>query len=870
MSGTDRPRVYLAHGAADAEVAERFAEALREHGVRAWLAEWDVGLGQVIVAKHEEAIASAEVSLVLLTRAGLGDDWMRQVYAAMLTQAVADPGRLVIPVMDGVGYEQLPPMLRVRRGARIGDVESIAGAIHMAMEKVDALERAINEVAEPEPRGRLAAVVAQPSRAGVVPEPLLDDLIDELAHVIDDEGIARVLLERAGFPMSFLPRFSSSLVFWSRVMELVRNGALRHGVQAVVAQAVRLYPGNPFFARYGGAPVASNVDGARQGAPPSAQRRWLPEFPVSASNPSLDVRPPDPVAARLEAAYQRREQLVIDGKDTGAIDAEILELRRRKRHGPTLHPDEHLGQGRFRLLEVIGQGGFAVVWKAYDNKERRLVAVKVLHGELARVESRRERLFRGARRMAELQHPNVVRVLVPEGEELGFYYYVMELATGGDLHRAVVDGAIDPDQGLAVIESIADALAAAHEKGLVHRDVKPENILLRGDGVPVLSDFDLVQARDTTGGTRTTAMGSVIYAAPEQSEDASRVDHRADIYSLGMTAVFCIYGKRLPMTALRNHDAFLDGLVCTPELREVLQRAVAIDREQRFESITGFRQAFASARSHGAERSRVEVGEARRTPPDPRAGVVALVDRPSRTSPAVQVNHGIELVLVPGGRFLMGSPPGEDGRWLDEGPQHEVELVSFYLARTPVTNAQYEEYLRANPDAEQPKYWASEEYGQPRQPVVGVSWEEAQAYCKWAGLRLPTEAQWEYACRAGTTTRYCSGDREVDLARVGWYEGNSGRWLHPVGLLEPNAWGLYDMHGNVHEWCEDTWALNYQGAVHRPADGLRTQPVGGVDRAMRGGVFWDGARGARSAFRGWYEPHARWHGVGFRPALGHP
>lgn len=235
-----------------------------------------------------------------------------------------------------------------------------------------------------------------------------------------------------------------------------------------------------------------------------------------------------------------------------------------------------------------------------------------------------------------------------------------------------------------------------------------------------------------------------------------------------------------------------------------------------------------------------------------------------------KVVHGVELVLVPGGRFLMGSPEGEQGRDADEVPQHEVELAGFWLARAPVTNAQYREYMRANPGVKEPQFWGDRRYNQDEQPVVGVSWDEAKAYCEWAGLLLPTEAQWEYACRAGTTTRYSSGDSEEDLAKVGWYGGNSGGRLHAVGELEPNGWGLYDMHGNVWEWCEDTWVGNYEGAVHRAGDGLRTQPVGDANRVMRGGRFDYGARYAQSAYRSYRHPGDRGQYVGFRAAQGHP
>jgi len=239
--------------------------------------------------------------------------------------------------------------------------------------------------------------------------------------------------------------------------------------------------------------------------------------------------------------------------------------------------------------------------------------------------------------------------------------------------------------------------------------------------------------------------------------------------------------------------------------------------------------------------------------------------RIGRVATKVVAKAGVELVRIPGGWFSMGS--AEDEEWsYDEGPQHEVELEEFWLARTPVTNAQYAEYLRANPNAKMPALWDDQRYDQSQQPVVGVSWEKAVAYCEWAGLRLPTEAQWEYACRAGTTTRYWSGDGEEDLALVGWYGGNSGGRLHAVGELEPNAFGLYDMHGNVREWCEDRWLNNYKGAVHRPGDGLRTQPLDTNSRVLRGGCFRDWTHAARSAFRGSRLLDVCGYDVGFRPA----
>lgn len=224
---------------------------------------------------------------------------------------------------------------------------------------------------------------------------------------------------------------------------------------------------------------------------------------------------------------------------------------------------------------------------------------------------------------------------------------------------------------------------------------------------------------------------------------------------------------------------------------------------------------------------------------------------------------GYELVRIPGGAFQMGSPEQEVGRYDSEGPLHEVQVPDFYLGRYPVTNEEYARFLKANPKVFEPGYWADRKYNQPRQPVVGVSWEDARRYAAWAGLRLPSEAEWEYACRAGSKTRYYSGDKDEDLDRVGWYRENSGGQLHTVGEKEPNAFGLYDMHGNVWEWVEDDWHDNYKGAPNNGRAWFDKRR--GSNRVVRGGGWGYDARDCRSADRGDITPDFR-GGVGFRLA----
>lgn len=233
-----------------------------------------------------------------------------------------------------------------------------------------------------------------------------------------------------------------------------------------------------------------------------------------------------------------------------------------------------------------------------------------------------------------------------------------------------------------------------------------------------------------------------------------------------------------------------------------------------------------------------------------------------------------ELVRVPGGRFCMGSPESEEGSYDWERPSHEVQVPDFYLGRYPVTNEEYGGFLRENPGVKEPKYWTDRRFNSPWQPVVGVSWEDARRYAAWAGLRLPSEAEWEYACRAGTRTRYYTGNAEKDpgsspgqaLDRAGWYDKNSGGKLHPVGEKEPNSFGLYDMHGNVWEWVADDWHENYQGA---PDDGRAwIDKPRGVSRVLRGGAFFLDLRYVRCAYRYRDDPGYRYRNIGFRCAKG--
>ena len=238
------------------------------------------------------------------------------------------------------------------------------------------------------------------------------------------------------------------------------------------------------------------------------------------------------------------------------------------------------------------------------------------------------------------------------------------------------------------------------------------------------------------------------------------------------------------------------------------------------------------------------------------------------------VSENIHLVLIPAGSFEMGTEDTDDDWFMQSRPIREVYVDSFLIGTTEISQSIFQKVLGFNPSL-----MAGDEY----RPVDQVSWYDAVEFCnrlsEIAGLnpsydinnrsciftrngyRLPTEAEWEYACRAGTTTRYYSGNSESDLARVGWYRLNSDGTTHPAAQKEPNAWGLFDMHGNVWEWCND-WMGNYRRLGTRNPTGPRY----GHSRVLRGGGWHYPAVGCHVAYRHRARPEFKISAVGFRLA----
>ncbi|WP_200286278.1 formylglycine-generating enzyme family protein [Rhabdochromatium marinum] len=240
-------------------------------------------------------------------------------------------------------------------------------------------------------------------------------------------------------------------------------------------------------------------------------------------------------------------------------------------------------------------------------------------------------------------------------------------------------------------------------------------------------------------------------------------------------------------------------------------------------------------------------------------------------------SEGPAMVWLPGGLFTKELARGvfdEMGRWSDSGHWDDssiwgetsklpIKIDDFSIGQYPVTFAEYDRFCEAT----KRKMPEDQGWGRDERPVINVSWKDAQAYCDWfsqetgESYRLATEAEWEYACRAGAETSWCCGADEAQLGDYAWYNKNAGGQTHPIGQKQPNAWQLYDMHGNVWEWCQDWYSDSY---YERLSSELEQGSESGSYRVVRGGSWLHGAGSCRSAYRGRYEPSSRRDLLGFR------
>jgi formylglycine-generating enzyme required for sulfatase activity/tRNA A-37 threonylcarbamoyl transferase component Bud32 len=670
----------------------------------------------------------------------------------------------------------------------------------------------------------------------------------------------------------------------------------------------------------------------------------------------------------LMTEEQRRELAGLRSTlpDPTALAGELVRrgwLTRHQSHALLAKRGAALVIGPYVVLDRLGEGGMGQVFKARHQVMKRLVAVKVIRKGILSYGEQVQRFYREIEAVARLSHPNIV--LAHDAGRVGdVHFFAMEYVEGTDLARKLREhGPVPVDKACGYIRQAALGLQHAHERGLVHRDIKPSNLLVcpGENGTEVVKILDLGLARiHESNQRRLTQIGEVMgtadYIAPEQATDASQVDIRADIYSLGCTLYHLIAGQPVfvggsMVDKLRRHQKEepkpLGKIRALPTgLETVIGKMMAKRPEDRYQTP----QETAAALTPFCGQAPAGLVVAAATPiaanvatpvvrPDlagtaaalplalPTAtpvappgfkmrrrrlllgaggtalvlvGLLAWWFWPRSSAPTEHFTNTIDMKfkLIPAGTFRMGSQDGESGRQLSEGPQHEVKISkAFYLGIHEVTVGQFRAFVEATghrtegekkgifvwdgqavgwkPEVPPKLSWRDPGWPQTDvHPVVGINWEDAVRFCQWLSdkegkpYRLPTEAEWEYACRAGTTTAYSFGDSADRLEKFAWIDTNAGGKTHPVGQLAPNPWGLFDMHGNACECCVDTFHADfYMDSIfyknndpdfskNKPR--LRVDPVArmriGFDNSAtswRGGWIYKGKADARSAYRTW-------------------
>ncbi|NEO40369.1 MAG: SUMF1/EgtB/PvdO family nonheme iron enzyme [Moorea sp. SIOASIH] len=585
---------------------------------------------------------------------------------------------------------------------------------------------------------------------------------------------------------------------------------------------------------------------------------------------------------------------------------------------------ELLLAGRYRVSRLLGEGGFGRIYEVTHKGIAKVLKI-LINDEPKAVE-----LFeQEARVLTQLNHPGIPKgeenfTFFPRNHQTPLYCLVMEKISGLNLEEYQEKRGNRPiDEKLALdwLFQIVDILQAVHQENFFHRDIKPSNIILRPDGQLVLIDFGTArQVTDTymfkQSAGNVTSMISPGYTPLEQIH--GQAVPQSDFYALGRTFVYLLTGQEPSDLYDAGNDIlmwrphaphisselgdFLDSLMLRvyqrPKNTQVLwEKLEAINselnpprRSQKPDDSTVNRPQSSQAGGFGSLGIAVAgfFNQFQNSDPSPVEGVtlnsfdfdVVTLDKygeikKRRRHQAKYLTEdlgngvGLDMVYIPGGRFLMGSPETEKGHSDDESPQHWVRVSPFFMGKFAVTQAQwravatlFQVYPSLNP---QPSKFKGDTL-----PVEKVSWYEAMKFCAilsrltGRNYRLPSEAEWEYACRAGTSTPFNFG--ETITTDVANYDGSCTYSSEPKGVYREqttrvgsfgvaNSFGLYDMHGNVWEWCADHWYPNY---LSSPVDGSAwLSSINEYDhhsRLLRGGS-WDIIPGiCRSACRFSYIP----------------
>ncbi|EKF06107.1 kinase domain protein [Tolypothrix sp. PCC 7601] len=566
---------------------------------------------------------------------------------------------------------------------------------------------------------------------------------------------------------------------------------------------------------------------------------------------------------------------------------------------------------RYRVLKLLGEGGFGKTYAAEDTgRFDDACVIKQFFPQVsgtAALTKAAELFKQEAKRLFELgeNHPQIPRLLAyfEQGSSL---YLVQEFIQGQNLLAELHQQAFSEEQIQQLLADLLPVLQFIHDRNVIHRDIKPENIMRRQkDGKLVLIDFGgAQQVTQTSLAKKATGIYTIGYAPSEQM--AGFASPASDLYALGATCA------RLLTQCLATQDA--NGNLCDRLYdaynaqwlwRERLQEKCVTISDELGQILDKLLKHLARERYQSA----VEVLQHLNFNKAKVASLIKTIlqhqSLPANTNPTIHPSQlktfkfhtitvnikgkeisrqhcsakffvedlgnrvTLEMVSIPSGTFMMGSSQGEGEN--SEKPQHEVKVIEFFIGKYEVTQVQYQVIMDLKPSK-----FAS---NGANRPVENVSWYDAVKFCQKLSqktgriYRLPSEAEWEYACRAGTTTPFYFG--EAITSNLANYDGNyayasgqKGQYRQQttrVGSFAPNAFGLYDMHGNVWEWCQDDYHENYQGA---PTDGSAWLSSGDNNyRLLRGGSWYNVPGYCRSANRSKIRADNFNLYIGFRIAL---
>lgn len=553
--------------------------------------------------------------------------------------------------------------------------------------------------------------------------------------------------------------------------------------------------------------------------------------------------------------------------------------------------------GRYLVMKELGRGGMGVVYLVKDTRVRdREIALKMVHPNLVQHDEARKRFEDEVAISLDLHHKNIIRVYHLEtGEDL--LYFTMEYVEGRSLREEIGERqkAKNPftlAEVLAVAVPLLEGLSHAHQH-TIHRDIKPENIIINGRfpniGLKIL-DFGIAKTMSVSRFRKTAqSLGTAYYMAPEQMSGAGDIDKRADLYSVGMilyemlTLEMAVGRFSLPSEVIPTLPSALDGFIekslaskrekrysSAEEMKaglEGIERAEEAEQQrkeedrrlQEYERREAERKRQAEeekCRREEAEERREEEARKQKAEEEKRRRDDLFTSGSNWTDPVT----GMEFVFVKGGCYLMGDTFGDGDT--DEKPVHEVCVDDFWIGKYPVTQRQWLSMMGNNPS----NFKKGDNY-----PVEYVSYDDTQDFLKKLNsktsknYRLPTEAEWEYAARSGgKKERWAGTSSESELGDYAWYNDNSGDSTNPVGQKMPNGLGVYDMSGNVLEWCSDRYGNQYY--VSSP-NANPQGPTFGANRVFRGGSWYGEPRNVRVANRGGESRRYRFVNLGFRLVL---